>query len=270
MSADFLPVFLLATDFLGTPNVGVWLFTGLIVASLVTNYFSIVAGTAGGLMLLVVMAAVGSPHVFPPAVLIPLHTLVQLGSGSSRAVAMWPYVLKGTLLPFTLGSVGGALVGSQLFVQLPTGILLGVLGAFILLLTWLPKIGTFGPERGRFATLGAFVTLLGVFVSATGTLVGPFVAAASPDRRNHVSTLAALMAITHTAKMAAFFWVGFALGPYLPLVVGMVGGGMLGNHFGERTLNRMKEDWFRLGFKLVMTVLSLRLLWNAGQEIGWL
>jgi uncharacterized protein len=257
------------SNFLGTPSVDAWLFSGLVVASALTNYFSIVAGTAGGLMLLVIMAAIGSPPVFPPAVLIPVHTLIQLGSGTGRAFAMWEHVLKGTLLPFTLGCVGGAVLGSQLIVQLPVGILLGVLGIFILIITWLPKIGQFGPERGRFAVLGFFVTVLGVFVSATGTLVGSFVASASPDRRNHVSTMAALMAITHTAKMAAFFWVGFTLGPYLPLVIAMIAGGSAGNFFGERTLHRMKEEWFRLSFKVVMTLLAVRLLWNAGRELGW-
>ena len=256
--------FLWSPDFLGTPNVGAWLFGGLVVASFATNYFSVVAGTAGGLMLLVIMAS-----FFPPSVLIPVHTLIQLGSGSTRAFSMWTYVLKGTLAPFTLGSVAGAALGSQLIVQLPTAVLLGVLGVFILIITWLPRIGLFGPERGRFAALGFFVTLLGVFVSATGTLVGAFVAAASPDRRNHVSTMAALMAITHTAKMAAFFWAGFGIGPYLPLVLGLIAGGMVGNTVGEHSLNRMKEDWFRVLFKLIMTLLALRLLWNAAREFGW-
>ena len=256
--------FLWSPDFLGTPDVGAWLFAGLVVASFITNYFSIVAGTAGGLMLLVIMAS-----FFPPTVLVPVHTLVQLGSGSTRAFSMWAYVMKGTLLPFTLGCAAGAALGSQLIVQLPTAVLLGVLGVFILIITWLPRIGLFGPERGRFAALGFFVTVLGVFVSATGTLVGAFVAAASPDRRNHVSTMAALMAITHTAKMAAFFWAGFSIGPYLPLVVGLIAGGMIGNVVGERSLSRMNEGWFRILFKVIMTLLALRLLWTAALELGW-
>ena len=244
------------SGFLGTPDVGPLLFAGLVVATFVTNYFSIVAGTAGGLLLLVVMA-----NFFPPAVLIPLHTLVQLGSGVTRVVAMWRWVLNGTVLPFALGCAAGAAVGARLFVSLPTGLLMGALGVFVLVLTWLPKIGQVGSLRNRFAWLGFGVTLLGVFVSATGMIVGPFVASASPDRRNHVATLAALMAITHAAKMAAFAWVGFALGAYVPLMGGMIAGGMFGNYVGARTLNRIREEWFRLAFKLVLTVLSLRLIW---------
>ena len=249
-------------NFLGTPDTSLWLFLGLAVASFLASYFSIVAGTAGGLLLLVLMAS-----FYPPAVLIPMHTLIQLGGGVSRMYSMRAWILRPTLLPFTLGCLAGAAVGARIFVSLPQAILMGVLGAFVLLITWAPQLGRFGPERGRFALLGFGVTVLGVFVSATGTIVGPFVAAASPDRRNHVATMSALMAITHIAKMGAFLWVGFALGAYVPLIAAMIATGILGNHAGEHTLTRMKEDWFRVGFKVVMTLLALRLIWVALREI---
>jgi uncharacterized membrane protein YfcA len=248
--------------FLGTPDTSVWLFTGLTAASFLASYFSIVAGTAGGLLLLVLMA-----NFYPPAVLIPMHTLIQLGGGGARVLSMRAWVLVPTVLPFTIGCIAGAVLGGMIFVSLPQAILMGVLGLFVMVVAWAPQVGRLGPERGRFALLGFGVTVLGVFVSATGTLVGPFVAAASPDRRNHAATLAALMAITHIAKMAAFMWVGFALGAYVPLIGSMIATGILGNWAGERTLARMKEEWFRLGFKVVMTLLAARLLWVALKEL---
>jgi uncharacterized membrane protein YfcA len=249
--------------FLGTPDTSVWLFSGLMAASFLTSYFSIVAGTAGGLMLLVVMAS-----FYPPGVLIPMHTIVQLGAGISRALAMWQWVLKQTLLPFAIGCAAGAALGGYVFVSLPTGILMGGLGLFVLLITWAPQLGRVGQEQGRFALLGFGVTVLGVFVSATGTIVGPFVASASPDRRNHVATMSTLMAITHIAKMAAFLWIGFALGAYVPLIAAMIASGVAGNWLGERHLNRLREDWFRLGFKIIMSALALRLLWMGLRELG--
>ena len=252
----------MASGFLGTPDTDVWLFIGMVIASFLTNYFSIVAGTAGGLLLLVLMAS-----FYAPAVLIPMHTLIQLGSGITRTIAMWKWVIQGTLLPFTVGCLAGAAVGAKLFVSIPQGLLMGVLGVFVLIMTWAPQLGRFGGVRDRFAGLGFGVTVLGVFVSATGTIVGPFVAAASPDRRNHVATMAALMAITHTAKMMAFAWVGFALSAYVPLIAAMIAGGMFGNLVGEKTLTRMKEEWFRVSFKVVMTVLALRLLWMGLVEL---
>lgn len=248
--------------FLGTPDTSAWLFLGLCAASFFTAYFSIVAGTAGGLMLLVLMAS-----FYPPSVLIPMHTLIQLGGGVSRVWAMRQWLLRDTILPFTIGCIAGGALGAKLFVNLPPSLLMGVLGIFVLIITWAPQIGRFGPEHGRFGLLGFSVTVLGVFVSATGTLVGPFVAAASPDRRNHVATMSALMAITHIAKMGAFMWVGFALGAYVPLIAAMILTGILGNWIGEKSLTSMKEEWFRLGFKIVMTVLALRLIWVALRDV---
>jgi uncharacterized membrane protein YfcA len=251
--------------FLGTPDTSIWLFAGLTLAAFCTSYFSIVAGAAGGLMLLVIMAS-----FYPPAVLLPMHTLIQLGGGLSRAIAMRAWVLQQTVLPFTIGCIAGAALGARLFVSLPQALLMGGLGLFVLAITWAPSMGQFGPVRGRFAVLGFVVTVLGVFVSATGSMVGPFVASASPDRRNHVSTLAALMAITHIAKMAAFLWVGFSLGAYAPLIAAMIGAAMIGNYIGERSLTRMKEEWFRSAFKIVMTILALRLIWVGVRDLGLL
>jgi uncharacterized membrane protein YfcA len=250
------------TAFLGTPDTSIWLFVGMVLASFLTSYFSIVAGTAGGLLLLVVMAS-----FYPPSVLIPMHTLVQLGGGVTRMFAMWKWVMKSTIVPFAIGSIAGAVLGAKLFVSLPQALLMGILGIFVLLITWAPQLGRFGPERGRFALLGFGVTVLGVFVSATGTLVGPFVASASPDRRNHVSTMSTLMAVTHIAKMGAFMWVGFALGAYVPLIVAMIASAIFGNWVGERSLNAMREDWFRIGFKVIMTLLALRLIWDGARSM---
>ncbi|MFM1816154.1 MAG: hypothetical protein RLZ98_2849, partial [Pseudomonadota bacterium] len=64
----------LEPGFLGMPDVSGWLFAGMTFAAFATTYIAFVTGTAGGLMLLVVMA----PY-FPPAILVPLQTTVQLG-----------------------------------------------------------------------------------------------------------------------------------------------------------------------------------------------
>jgi uncharacterized membrane protein YfcA len=251
-------------SFLGMPDISPALFGGLVTAAFATSFIGIVTGTAGGLMMLAILAM-----VFPPALLIPMHTLVQLGTGGSRVIMMRRYVLYPLMLPFIIGSAVGAAIGAQIFVSLPTAVLQGFLGAFIVFVTWMPDIGRFGPERGRFATLGFLATFLGMFVSATGTLVAPFVAAASPDRRNHAATLAACMSTTHIMKVVAFFMLGVAIATYAPLIVAMVAGGVLGNYIGGFALNAMREEWFRTLFKVLMTVMALRLLWVAAASSGW-
>ena len=106
--------------------------------------------------------------------------VVQLGAGASRALLMRRYVMRGTLLPFFLGAVLGAAAGAQIFITLPTAALQGIIGGSILLLIWMPKIARIGAERRRFAAVGFAASFLGMFVSASGAMIAPFVASASP------------------------------------------------------------------------------------------
>jgi hypothetical protein len=44
----------------------------------------------------------------------------MLGWGVTRPAIMWRYVMRGTLLPFVLGSILGAAAGAQVFVGTAT------------------------------------------------------------------------------------------------------------------------------------------------------
>ena len=251
-------------DFLGTPDVGPLLFMGLTAASFVTAFIGVSTGAAGGVILLAIMAM-----AMPPAAVIPVHTVVMLGTGLSRTVVMWRHVMRGTLLPFIAGAAVGAIAGANVFVALPMAGLQGILGTFILLVTWMPRLGRIGAERGRFAALGFGTTFLGVFVSATGSLLAPFVASAAPNRLNHVATIGALMAVTHVAKLTAFGFIGFAIGSFVPLMAAMIAAGAVGNWLGEVALHKTSEQRFRVVLQVILTLLALRLIWSAGVEAGW-
>ncbi|MEC8086750.1 MAG: sulfite exporter TauE/SafE family protein, partial [Pseudomonadota bacterium] len=123
-------------DFLGVPDVGLWLTVGLVFAATVTTFLGTVTGTAGGLLLLA-----GMTFFFPLAVLVPMHTMIQLGAGTSRMFMMWRYVKKNLIFPFTIGSIIGAFAGAQIFTTLPSEILQGILGVFILVVLYTPKLG---------------------------------------------------------------------------------------------------------------------------------
>jgi len=247
------------------PDVAPWLFLALCFASFATAFIGVVTGAAGGLILLAILA-----NILKPEALVPVHTVVQLGQGVTRSIIMWRYVMKPTVLPFVAGGLIGALAGAKIFVTLPIGVLQLILALFILFVTWAPRMGRIGAVQGRFAVLGFAATFLGVFVSATGTLIAPFIAAAAPDRRNHAATLGALMSFTHTFKIMAFAAVGVAIGAYAPLMISMIITGAFGNWLGEKALDRMPEAKFRLIFQVFLTALALRLLWMALARLGWL
>jgi uncharacterized membrane protein YfcA len=251
-------------DFLGTPDVGPLVFFALMASSLVTAFFGVFTGAAGGVILLGLMAM-----VLPPLALIPVHTVVMLGTGITRTMIMWRHVMRPAVLPFVVGAAIGAAAGAKVFVALPTTGLQFILGGFILLVTWMPNLGRVGAVGRRFAVLGFAATFLGVFVSATGTLVAPFVAGSTPDRRIHVATLGALMVIAHVAKLVAFGFIGFAVGRFVPLMAAMIIAGAIGNWIGEVALLRTSEGRFRTILQIVLTLLGLRLLWSAASQAGW-
>ena len=249
--------------FLGIPDIDGAIFAGLALASFCTALFGMITGAGGGPVLLALMAM-----VLPPAVLIPVHTVVQLGVGSSRAILLRGYILWATLLPFVAGSMLGAAAGAPLFVTLPGAALQAIIGVFILLIAWMPEFGRIGPEKSRFALLGFAATFLGMFVSSTGSLLAPFVASVSPDRRNYAATTATLMVLAHIVKLVAFGLMGFAIGAYLPLMAAMIGTAALGNWVGRHVLVRMPEHIFRIALKTLLTALAIRLLWIAARDSG--
>ena len=251
------------SQFLGIPNIDALVFCGLALASFCTALFGMITGAGGGPVLLALMAM-----VLPPAVLIPVHTVVQLGVGSSRTWILRGFILWPTLLPFIAGSVIGAAAGAPIFFSLPGAALQGIVGGFILLVAWMPSFGRIGPEKGRFALLGFVATFLGMFVSSTGSLLAPFVASVSPDRRNYAATTATLMAMAHIIKLVTFGLMGFAIGAYLPLMAAMVGTAALGNWVGRHLLVKMPEHIFRVALKTLLTALALRLLWIAARDGG--
>jgi hypothetical protein len=85
-------------EILPSADVGPLLFVGLAVASFVTAFIGVFTGAAGGVILLAIMAM-----VMPPAAVIPVHTVVMLGTGISRTLIMWRFVMRGTSSPRVAG-----------------------------------------------------------------------------------------------------------------------------------------------------------------------
>jgi len=189
--------------------------------------------------------------------------VVQLGAAGSMAISRWRYLMRDTVLPFTIGTVIGAAIGGRIFVSLPENLLLLALGVSILVLAWVPKLAQFGPERGRFAFLGFLVTFLGIFISATGTLLAAFTAAIAPDRRNHIATLGTLMSIVHIAKLVAFVLLGVSFGSYVPLIAAMIATSFIGTWGGKYALDLIPERVFRIAIQTMLTLMAIRLIWMA-------
>lgn len=251
MSALLLPSQLLPLDAL-------WLvltagFTSLMTATL---------GIGGGVLLLLVMA-----QLVPVAALIPVHGLVQLGSNGNRALMTRRHIDWSLSGRFLLGALFGAGLASWVVVQLPLELIQLAVGGFILWMIWGPRpvVKTLTPLKTLLA--GGLTTFFSMFVGATGPLVAAFVHRHSHDKMQTVATFAATMTGQHLLKGLVFSVVGFSFGEWLPLIAAMILSGMLGTWVGLNLLHRVSSVWFNRLFRIVVTLLALRLLWQAGETL---
>ena len=232
----------------------------LVATSFVTAAVTATFGLGGGVILLAVLL-----NVMTPAMAIPVHAVLQTGANASRAWLMRADVLRPLLLWFLPGSLVGVALGSLVVVDLPTRWLSAALAVFILWSVWAPKPAPRALPPARFALVGAFSSFLTMFVGATGPVLAAFLSPERYGKRATVATHGACMTVQHLMKIVAFALLGFSLADWLPLVAAMLACGVGGSVLGRALLGRLPEALFRQGFRLVMTLLALRLLWSAAR-----
>lgn len=237
---------------------GVGLLTGLVLVatSCATSFLTAAVGIGGGAVMLAVMAVLVPIHA-----LIPVHGVVQIGSNAGRTAIMLQHVERRILLPFAIGSAFGAGLGGLVAIRLPAEILQIALAAFILWSTFAPAPTALG--RLAFSGAGALSSFLTMFFGATGPFVAGMLKSLRLGRLEHVASHAACMTLQHTLKVLTFGLLGFAYGPWLPLIAAMIGSGLLGTVLGKRLLTRLRDDRFHRVLSVVLTLLALRLLWSG-------
>jgi len=237
-----------------------WTVAGLVIAaSFATSFITAAFGIGGGGVLLAILAS-----LVPPAALIPVHGLVQLGSNVGRAAIMFRYRDQGVLLAFTAGSIIGVALGGSVVVQLPPNLLKVGVGLFIL---WSVLATPPAFMRRSAAIAGGFSSFLTMFFGGTGPFVASYVKTMGFNRMTYVATHALLMTVQHLLKTVTFGFLGFAFSQWLPLVAAMVASGFLGTVAGRQVLIRTNETRFKTILNAILMVLALRLIWSGANGL---
>jgi uncharacterized membrane protein YfcA len=229
----------------------------LVGLSFVTSFITATFSLGGGSLMVAVLAL-----VFPPAVVVPVHGCVQLGSNAGRALVQRAHIQWHLIIWISLGAVIGTMVGGQFAYLLPERWFELIIGGFVLATTWLPQPRIVGTSRVLQVIGGAVISALSMVVGATGPLVATFIKGLA-DRRQLVATHATLMTIQNAFKVLIFTALGFAFSDYLPLIVAMVVFGFAGTAIGSQLLVRVPEGIFRFGFKVVLSLLAIDLIREA-------
>ena len=227
----------------------------LIFSSMATSFFTSAFGIGGGAILLGLLAV-----KLPPVALLPIHGIVQIGSNLGRTIIFLKDIKKDTLIPFTLGTIIGSIIGGSIFIQIDAWLLQLSIALFILWSVYgkIPIIGSRQISIG-----GAFSGFITMFFGASGTLVAGMVKTLNLQPVRHLATHSALMSIQHLIKVVVFGFVGFAYHEYFLLISLMIISGFVGTILGKKILVKYGSKYFKLILNVTLTVIALYLLWNA-------
>ena len=220
-----------------------------------TSCLTAVIGMGGGVLLLMIM-----PGLVPTAALLPLHALTQLASNLSRAAFGWRAIDLAIVPAFTAGAVAGGWLGAQLYQALDLRWLPVFIGLFVLVFTWLPLPLVRGGGQVALAILGFCQTGLGMLAGATGPLGAAVLLQRNSERDWLVVNTAVYMTLNHALRLVAFFAIGFSFAPWWQLVTAMVVAGIFGSWVGTRLRALVPQRDFHTGFRLLVTVLALRMI----------
>ena len=232
----------------------------LVVTSFLTSALTAAMGLGGGVAMLAVLSL-----GLPVTSVLPVHGVVQMGSNSGRAVIQRRHIVRPLLLWFALGSLIGIAVGASVVVNIPDAFAKWALALFILWSIYRKKPAGPRQRHGKtyFVAGGAISSFCTMLVGATGPLVAAILASTGLIKQPLVATHAACMVIQHGMKILAFGTLGFAYAQWGPLLAAMVASGVAGTWFGTRALDKLPESTFRIGFKIIMTLVSLHMIWET-------
>ncbi|HCB34234.1 MAG TPA: hypothetical protein DEP66_05180 [Acidimicrobiaceae bacterium] len=218
------------------------------------------AGIGGGLLLLSVMLG-----FMDPLEAIPVHSVLQLVSNSTRTITLRESVETTVVKPFALLLLPGTIAGLAVAGTLPRSVGQLVIAAFALLAGWWPaaldaSTRILGDGRRTFVALGAISGFLQMTVGAVGPVVAPVIRREMGDRTRTVATFSACQAMAHVLKLTLFAIVGFAFGDWWTVILVGAATTIVGTHIGSRLLRRQSERVFGWVFRLALTVVAVRVI----------
>ncbi|SHH29817.1 TSUP family transporter [Marivita hallyeonensis] len=230
-------------------------FWTILIGSFLGSFITAAFGIGGGGLLLAIMAT-----VMPPAALIPVHGVVQLGSNAGRMAMLWRSIFWGALPWFTLGTLVGVVFGGRVVIALPPQWVQIGIGVFVIytVLARAPRWFSRWPVVTGF--ISSFLTM---FFGATGLFVASFTKSLKLARHAHVATHATLMTVQHGLKVVVFGLLGFAFGEWAMVSVALIVVGLIGTFSGRLVLNRLTDARFGLALNVLLILISLRLIWSG-------
>ena len=224
--------------------------------SFVTSFITSVASVGGGMIMLASLA-----QYFSPSSLIPIHALIQLSNNVSRTYLFRKDIVFSIFKPILIGSIFGSVIGIVLFSVIPEGIILLLIGLFIILMVFFKHSLRIFTNLLPNALCGIFSASIGMLVGANGPIVSAFLAAKNLQPKELIGTHGAIMVAQHLFKIIAFISLfNFALLQYLVLVICTTLTGFLGAWLAKIYLEKISKHLFDIALSILLTSLSVLLI----------
>lgn len=211
----------------------------------------------------VYITLISSLAVLPASAAVPLQSAFAAGSLVARIGLFWKDIQWRIVATFLFGCLFGVYFGARAFLALSDDWITMLLGLTLLLLIWLPRIGSGLKVRHPFVYVGAVHAFVGTMFGVGGILQ-PFILRTNLKKLQITGTLAACMLSLDVMKMTSYVLVGFRYQDFIPHIVLATLAGFLGAWLGKRVTLHVSETAFRLVFRWLVTFAALRLVWG-----GW-
>jgi uncharacterized membrane protein YfcA len=228
----------------------------LLMTSFVASMLTASVGIGGGTLVLAVLVI-----TVPITAVVPMHSVVQLGSNTGRTVMMRPHVSSTLFWRLLVGAVLGTLLAAPFSAFWLNEVQLTLLlAAFTLLVTWLPLPAVKTQSLKNHTVFGTGISFIGVFVSATGPLVAAYMRHQTSGKQELVATMAATISTMNLFRVFLFSGLGFFWTEWLIPLLLMIAAGFGGTLIGLQLLGRLPEQLFQALLKLLLTVLALLMI----------
>lgn len=236
-------------------------------AAFLTATLSGVAGIGGGTILIGIFYALG----FAPAVAVPLHAAVQLVSNASRTLAYLHHVEWRAAGWFLLGALPAPFVIAPFVLQANPHVL-SLLMAALVAASLLPerKRAMALSQRNAMISAGVLNGSLGMFIGATGLVIGRLFLRPEWRKERVIGTLALCQALGHAAKIAGFATLGLSALARLDVLAPLLIATVLGTLAGRALHAHVSEKLFQNIFRLILLVLAVKLAYEGMRGLQWI
>ena len=229
----------------------------MMLISLLASAFSVAFGF-GGVFILIG----GMTLVLPMESILPLQAAGMMASTMARMSMLRTHIDWSYVKTFFIGSIFGSILGAMLYTSLPTNMVALALAIVMFLAAWAPKASF----QLKIPHAEVLVGGIHAFLS-TAFSFGGFMQAAifrkSFNRMQITATIAACACAMTLVKIPSYAAFGFDYKPYIGVILACWIMAPPGTWIGRHFLNRMPEVVFRYGFKAMLTIVGLRLVWIA-------